>query len=75
MVALLVADLERLHRRDHLRAPQRQPVRSVIGDGVPPFLRFEQQRKRGITADVDPLDGVHLYGNVQGHHFPEDLLR
>ena len=30
-------------------------------------LRFQQQRKGRIAADVDPLDRVHLHGDVQGH--------
>ena len=29
--------------------------------------RLEQDRERGIAADVDPLDGVHLAGNAKGH--------
>src|SRR6266540_4020911 len=74
MVAGLIANFERLHRRDHRRAPQRQPVRRVIGDGVAAFLCFQQQREGGIPADVDPLDRVHLHGNVQGHHSPEDTF-
>jgi len=30
-------------------------------------LRFQQQRERRIAADIDPLDRVHLYGDVQAH--------
>ena len=30
------------------------------------MLRFQQQRKGRIAADVDPLDRVHLHGDVQG---------
>ncbi len=75
MVALLVANLERLHVRDHLRAQQRQPVRRVIGDAVAAFLRFQQQREGGIAADADPLDRVHLHGDIQAHRCPKDMFR
>src|SRR6266404_5709497 len=74
MVAMLVANLERLYRRDHFGPPQRQPVRGVICDCMAALLRFQQQRKRGVAADIDPLDRVHLYGNAQTHHWPENIL-
>ena len=35
-----------------------------------PLLRFQQQRKSGIAADIDPLDRVHLHGDFQAHRFP-----
>ena len=67
MVALLVAHLERLHRREHLAVRQRQPVGRVIGERMAAALRLQQQRERRIAADVDPLDRVHLHGDLQGH--------
>ena len=70
MVADRVAHGERRHRGDHLAAAQRQPVRRVVGDGVAPPLRLQQQRKGGIAADVDPLDRVHLHGDLEAHSFP-----
>jgi hypothetical protein len=30
-------------------------------------LRFQEQGKGGIAANVDPLDRIHLDGDVQGH--------
>jgi hypothetical protein len=30
-------------------------------------LRLQQQRESRIAADIDPLDRVHLYGDVQAH--------
>ncbi len=30
-------------------------------------LRFQEQREGQIAAVVDPLDRVHLYGDVQAH--------
>ena len=73
MVAVLVANLERLYRRDHVGPPQRQPVGRVICDRVAAFLRLQQQRETGIAADVDPLDRVHLYGNAQAHRWPDNI--
>ncbi len=32
-------------------------------------LRLQQQRKGRIAADIDPLDRVHLYRDIQGHEF------
>ena len=63
----LIADLERLHRSGDFAVAQRQPVGRVIGQRVAAPLRLEQERERRIAADVDPLDRVHLYGDVQGH--------
>jgi hypothetical protein len=34
---------------------------------VTALLRFEQQREGRIAADVDPVDRVHLNGDVQTH--------
>ena len=65
MVAVRVAHLERLHRREHPAVQQREPVGRVIGDRMAALLRFQQQREGGIAADVDPLDRVHLHGDVQ----------
>jgi hypothetical protein len=70
MVARLVAHLERLHRREHLRAPQREPVRGVVGDGVAALLRFQQQGEGGVAPDIDPLDRIHLHGDIQAHRSP-----
>ncbi len=30
-------------------------------------LGFQHQREGGIAADIDPLDRVHLDGDIQGH--------
>jgi hypothetical protein len=38
-------------------------------------LRLEQQRERGIAADVDPLDRVHLHSDVQAHPGPAATIR
>jgi hypothetical protein len=67
IIALPVAHLEGLDGRRHLGAAQRQPVRRVIGDRMPPPLRLQQQRKGGIAADADARDRVHLHGDFQGH--------
>jgi hypothetical protein len=31
------------------------------------FLRFQEQRKGRIAADVDALDRVHLDGDIEFH--------
>ena len=67
MIALLVAHGERLHGGEHAVPHQRQPVGRVVGERVAARLRLQQQRKGRIAADVDPLDRVHLHGDVQGH--------
>ena len=67
MRADLVVDLERLAARQQPIAVQREVGRRVVEEVVPALLRFEQDRERGIAADVDPLDRVHLAGDAQGH--------
>jgi hypothetical protein len=34
---------------------------------VPALLRFQQESEGRIAADIDPLDRVHLHGDIQGH--------
>ncbi len=67
MVAGGVAHGKRPHARRHLAVAQREPVGRVIGQRVGARLRFQQQRERRIAADIDPLDRVHLHGDVQAH--------
>ena len=67
MIVRLVADLKRLDRREELVAVERQPVRRVIDNRMASRLRFQKQRKCRIAADVDPLDRIHLYGNLERH--------
>ena len=67
MIAGLVAHGEHLDRRHQLLAAQRQLVRRVIGQPVAALLRFQQQRKGRIAADVDARDRVHLDGDIQFH--------
>ena len=63
----LVDDLKRLAARQQAVAMQGEVGRGVVEEVVAPFLRLQQDRERGIAADVDPLDRVHLTGNAQGH--------
>src|ERR1700732_1675298 len=37
---------------------------------MPPRARLEQEREGRIARDVDPVDRVHLDGDVQGHRKP-----
>jgi hypothetical protein len=41
---------------------------------VAALLRFQQQRKSRIAADVDARDGIHLDGDVQFHEASVRLL-
>ena len=74
MIADLVAHGQRLHAREHAAPHLRQPVRRVVGQRVPARLRLQQQRKGRIAADVDPLDRVHLHGDIQQHFAPVELM-
>ncbi len=63
----LVLDMQRLAAREQAVAVQAEVGRRVVEHVVPAPLRFQQDRERGIAADVDPLDRVHLAGDAQGH--------
>ena len=67
MVSGRVADHQRPHRRRYLAVGQREAIGRVIGQRMSAALRFQQQRESRIAADIDPLDRVHLYGDVQAH--------
>ena len=67
MVAGNVAHRERPYRGRYFAVAQREPVGRVIGQRIGALLRLEQQRERRIAADVDPLDRIHLDGDVQAH--------
>ncbi len=67
MVAGDVAHHQRPHRGRHFAVAQRQPVGRVIGQRMGARLRFQQQCERRIAADIDPLDRIHLHGDVQAH--------
>ena len=77
MAAGNVAHLERLHGRGHFAVAQDEAVGGVVGEAMAAGLRLQQQRERRIAADVDPLDRVHLHGDVQAHgsmRAPGDLV-
>ena len=67
MVAGLVAHIERLHGREYPVAALGELVGGVIGQLVAAGLGFQHQCEGGIAADIDPLDRVHLDGDIQGH--------
>src|ERR1700681_1063183 len=72
MVAFVVAHCERPHGGKNLVAAQRQAVRRVVRKLVIAPLCFQQQCKRGVAADIDPLDRIHLYGDFLAHRFSTD---
>ena len=53
-------------RASSLPAEEREVGRRVVEERVPAPLRLEQQRERGVAADVDAVDRVHLAGDAQG---------
>ena len=67
MIAGRVAHRERPHAGRHFAVAHRQMVGRIIGQRVAAGLRLQQQRESGIAADIDPLDRIHLDGDVQGH--------
>ena len=67
MVAGDVAHHQRPHRGRHFAVAQAEPIGGVIGQRMGAFLRFQQQCEGRIAADIDPLDRIHLHGNVQAH--------
>ena len=75
MIADLVAHGQHLDRRHQFLAAQRELVRGVVGKAVAALLRFQQQRKGRIAADVDTRDGVHLDGDIQFHGVGPGLWR
>ncbi len=62
--ALDVLHRQRLHSRHHLPVPHREPIGRIVHQRMPPRLRLEQQRERGVARDLDVLDGVHLDGDA-----------
>jgi hypothetical protein len=74
MVAGFVTYRQGLNGREDAALDLRQPVRRVVGQAVPACLRLEQHRKRRVAADVDPLDRVHLHGDIQRHCAPVQNL-
>jgi hypothetical protein len=74
MIPGLVAQLDRLGICENAVAALREPVGRIIGQTMPAGLRFQHQGKSGIAADIDPLDRVHLDGNIEGHE-PDLLIR
>ena len=75
MIAGLVAHGQHLNRRHQFLAALRELVRRVVGNPVAALLRFQQQRKGRIAADVDTRDGVHLDGDIQFHVVGPGLWR
>ena len=68
VTAFVVVDGKRANRRKNSAVQHGEPVGRVIGQRMAPCLRFEQQSKGGIAADIDAVDGVHLHRNVEPHN-------
>ena len=64
MIAGFVAHFERLDLRHDARAGEGEPVGRVVENCVPARLRLQEKGERRVARDVDPLDRVHLDGDV-----------
>ena len=67
VVALPAAHLDRPAAGGDPALVERQPVGGVVEQPVPARLRLLHDPEGGIGGDVDPLDRIHLDGDVQGH--------
>jgi hypothetical protein len=67
VIAHNIAHFDRLDGGKYLRSALGQLRRAVIAQPVTALLRFEQQSEGRIAADVDPVDRVHLNGDIQNH--------
>ena len=74
VVALLAPHLDRPAARRHPAVVERQPVGRVVEEPVPARLRLLHDPEGGIGGDVDPLDRIHLDGDVQAHALPPARL-
>jgi len=70
MIAFHCAHIQRPDPRRHLVFAEGKIAGAVIEDAVATLLRFQQQGERGIAADVNFLDWVHLDRNGQCHLIP-----
>jgi hypothetical protein len=41
-----------------------QLIGHVVGQPMAARLRFQEQGKSRIAANIDPLNGIHLYGDI-----------
>ncbi len=64
MVALIIAYRQWAHHREHLAIDERHPIGRVVENFMSPHLGFQEQRKGRIATDIDPLDRVHLNGDI-----------
>src|SRR5690606_2948278 len=67
MIAHSVLDRQRGAAGDQSRLVERQIGRRIVEELMPPALRLEQQGERGIAADIDAINGVHLTGDLERH--------
>ena len=65
--AVLVLDLQALPSRQELVAVEGEIRGRVIENIMPAFLRFEQDRERRITANIDAIDRIHLHCDAKIH--------
>jgi hypothetical protein len=64
MVPESVAYGKGLHGGENLTIAQSDAIRRVVEERVSALLRLEEQSERGIAADVDPFDRIHLNCNA-----------
>ncbi len=67
MVALHGPQVQRLPTPQDPAILQRQPVGTVMPQRVASALGFHHHQEGGVGLDVDPLDGIHLDGDLERH--------
>jgi hypothetical protein len=70
MAARLAPHLDRPAARRHPPVVERQPVGGVVEEPVPAGLRLLHDPEGRVGGDVDPLDRIHLDGDLQAHALP-----
>ncbi len=64
MIALHRPDVQGVAPRHHPAVVQGQPLRREVPQGVASGLGLQHQEEGRVGLDVDPLDGVHLDGDL-----------
>ena len=73
VIARDIAAGQRPHRGRDLAVTQREPVGRVIGQRMKKGKRASSnKRERRVAADIDPLDRIHLHGDIQAHDIRRD---
>ncbi len=67
VVALERAQVQRPAAGQHPAVFQRQLLRREVPEAVTAGLALHHHQEGGVGLDVDPFDGIHLNGDLEGH--------